>query len=142
MSEQKKHIVRSLIYEVWGGGNLSRLEDLVDPKVVANFGTERKPIVGLSSYRELIAAYQALIGAIEFTIEEQLVADDGFPLGADVRDDARIDELLEPRQVSAAPDLEYEARHDLLFLVRHDRALRLYVTERLQLGQDSGWIRQ
>ena len=51
MSEQKKHVVRSLILEVWGGGNLSRLEQLIDSEIVANVGTERKPIVGLAPYR-------------------------------------------------------------------------------------------
>lgn len=72
MSNTEKQSVQRLVMEVWGRGDLSQLEALVDPSVIIHVGTQHEPIVGMEGCRQLIATYHALFGHVAFTIEDQL----------------------------------------------------------------------
>lgn len=72
MSNTEKQLVQRLISEVWGRGDLSQLDELVDPSVVIYLGAEHDPVVGMDGCRQLIATYQVLFGNVDFTIEDQL----------------------------------------------------------------------
>lgn len=72
MSDTEKRLVQRLMSEVWGRGDLSQLEELVDPSVVVHLGTQHDPVVGIDACRELIATYQVLFGDVDFSIEDQL----------------------------------------------------------------------
>lgn len=72
MPEAERESVRRLILETWGKGDLSLLEALLDDQVLVHYGALPEPLVGVNAYREFLGAYQALLGRVTFSVEDQL----------------------------------------------------------------------
>jgi len=76
MSDANKRTVVRLINEAWAGGDLSVLDEVLDASIVAHVGGRVEPVTGLERSRRLLAIYQALLGRVDFTIEDQIAEGD------------------------------------------------------------------
>jgi predicted ester cyclase len=91
MSEANKAVVRRLLEEVWGRGNLALLPELIAADCIAHVASAGTQIEGIEQYRQFVAGYQALFGAAKFTIEDQLAEDDRVATRWTIRMEAAAD---------------------------------------------------
>jgi len=91
MSEANKQIVRQLLEEVWGRGNLAVLPDLIAAECIGHIATAGSRIEGLEQYRQFVAGYQALYGAATFSIEDQVAEGDRVATRWTIRMEAALD---------------------------------------------------
>lgn len=75
-SENNKAVVRRLLEEVWGKGDLSVLPELVAADCIGHAGSVGFRLEGIDQYRQFVATYQALLGDSGITIEDQLAEGD------------------------------------------------------------------
>lgn len=75
MAEDREIVVR-LFRDVWSGGNLSALSTLMHPDCLARSGGETTLVQGVDHYRKLVAGYLALYGAVDITLDAQIVEGD------------------------------------------------------------------
>ncbi|MEE4160910.1 MAG: ester cyclase [Woeseiaceae bacterium] len=76
MSEENKRVVRRLLEEVWGKGNLSVLPEVLARDCISHAATAGFRLKGIDQYRQFVATYQALLGDAGITIEDQLAEGD------------------------------------------------------------------
>ena len=72
MGNNKRDIVRRLLEEVWGKGNLDLLPELVSERIAAHVAAHAQPVRGIDDYRLYVATYHGLFGRVRFTVEDQL----------------------------------------------------------------------
>jgi predicted ester cyclase len=76
MAEDNKRVVRRLLEEVWGKGDLSVLPELVAPDCICHAASAGFRLEGIDQYRQFVATYQALLGDSGITIDDQLAEGD------------------------------------------------------------------
>lgn len=76
MAEDNKAVVRRLLEEVWGAGDLSLLPELLAADCVVEASSAGMRLEGIDQYRQFVATYHALYGEAEFAIESQVAEGD------------------------------------------------------------------
>lgn len=71
-----KEIVARLFQDVWSGGDLSALQEIMHTECRARSGADTTLLEGRDQYQKMVAGYLALYGATEITVDAQ-VADGG-----------------------------------------------------------------
>ena len=70
-------IVSRLFHEVWTGGDLSALEEIMHPECRARSGADTTLVENRDQYQKMVAGYLAIFGSVEMTVDAQ-VANDGI----------------------------------------------------------------
>jgi predicted ester cyclase len=76
MSEANKAVVRRLLEEVWGKGNLALVPELMAADCVCHVATDGVTINGAEEYRAHVAARQGIFGDTGVTVADQVAEGD------------------------------------------------------------------
>jgi len=72
MSAETKALARRFLEEVFNGGNLDLVEELVAPGFVNHDAAMPEPLVGIEAAKATISGYRAAFPDLRITIEEQI----------------------------------------------------------------------
>ena len=76
MSEANKAVVRRLLEEVWGKGNLALVTELMAADCVCHIATDGIAINGAEEYRAHVAARQGIFGDTGVHVADQVAEGD------------------------------------------------------------------
>ena len=76
MSEANKAVVRRLLEEVWGKGNLAQVSELMTADCVCHVASEGVTIIGAEAYRAHVAARHGIFGDTGVQIADQVAEGD------------------------------------------------------------------
>jgi predicted ester cyclase len=76
MSDQYKEADRVILEEVWGRGEVDKLDAIVAPDIVHHDPFDTNAADGLTGMKRTIANYRQAFPDVRFTVEDQLVEGD------------------------------------------------------------------
>lgn len=74
--ESNQQLIESYFYDVWNKGNLSKLDEIIDPSYVNHNPGMPNPSAGPQGLKPIVAAMRNAIPDLTYTIEETIITPD------------------------------------------------------------------